>query len=27
MELTVNELARLAEMKMPVAMDYIHMEE
>lgn len=26
MELTVNELARLAEMKVPVAMDYIHME-
>jgi hypothetical protein len=27
MELTVNELARLAEMKVPVAMDYIQMED
>ena len=27
MELTVNELARLAETRVPVAMDYIHMEE
>ena len=26
MELTVNELARLAEMKVPVAMDYIQMK-
>jgi hypothetical protein len=26
MELTVNELAKLAEMKVPVAMDYIYME-